>query len=88
MKNRRIYLPLAAAGLAAGVLSGCLNYQRPPLAVDQSSYTKLQENEKYLLPTGLKMLTLEQAQELALKNNPDFLSIKFSIDSARARYYQ
>ena len=88
VKNRRIYLPFAAASLAAGVLSGCLNYQRPPLAVDQSSYTKLQENEKYLLPADLKMLTLEQAQELALKNNPDFLSIKFSIDSARARYYQ
>ena len=79
---------VSAALLTAGLLSGCLNYQRPPLAVDQSSYTKLQENEKYLLPDNLQTLTLQQAQELALKNNPDFLSIKFSIDSARARYYQ
>lgn len=87
-KNIKFYLPLAAAGLAAGVLSGCLNYQRPPLAVDQTSYTQLKANEKYLLPENLDVLTLQRAQEIALKNNPDFLSIKFSIDSARARYYQ
>ena len=78
----------AAALLTAGLLSGCLNYQRPPLAADKSSYTKLQKDEKQLLPTEIKTLTLQQAQALALKNNPDFLSIKFSIDSARARYYQ
>ncbi|MBE6403331.1 MAG: TolC family protein [Lentisphaerae bacterium] len=81
-------LPLFTILITAGTLSGCLNYQRPPLAVDQESYTKLQENEKYMLPAELKTLTLQQAQDLALKNNPDFLSIKFSIDSARARYYQ
>jgi len=77
-----------AAGLLGSVLGGCLNYQRPPLAVDQSTYSALQQKEKQLLPEQLKALTLPQAQELALANNPDFLSIKFSIDSARARYYQ
>ena len=47
VKNNLIKkLPLLTAMLTAGALSGCLNYQRPPLAVDQSSYTKLQENEK------------------------------------------
>lgn len=69
-------------------LSGCLDYQRPPLAVEQSSYTQLQEKEKYVLPQDMTSMTLLQAQELALANNPDFQSIKFSIDSARARYYQ
>lgn len=80
---------VCCAGAAAGLLlSGCLSYERPPLAVDQASYTALQEKEKKMLPADLQELTLLQAQELALANNPDFMSIKFSIDSAKARYYQ
>ena len=80
---------LGATFAAAGILlTGCLDYQRPPLAVDQSSYTQLQEKEKRIMPSEVTTLTLQQAQEIALANNPDFLSIKFSIDSARARYYQ
>lgn len=85
LQLKTVCLLLISSG---ALLNGCLNYQRPPLAVDQTSYTKLQDNEKKLLPADLKKLTLQQAQELALANNPDFLSIRFSIDSARARYYQ
>jgi len=87
---KKIYIPSLAVGCfaAAMLLAGCLDYQRPPMAVDQDSYTQLQEKEKRILPPEITTLTLQQAQELALANNPDFLSIKFSIDSARARYYQ
>ncbi len=79
---------MCTALLSMCLISGCLNYQRPPLAVEKDNYTQLQESEKYMLPADLETLTLQQAQELALKNNPDFMSIKFSIDSAKARYYQ
>ena len=79
---------LLLCGALLTLTNGCLNYQRPPLAVESSSYTALQQDEKNLLPENLTSLTLAEAQELALKNNPDFNSIKFSIDSARARYYQ
>ncbi len=86
-KKSPCFFSLAVAA-ALTLTGGCLNYPKPPLAVEQSSYTNLQENEKQLLPPELDILTLRQAQELALTNNPDFQSIKFSIDSARARYYQ
>ncbi len=69
-------------------LSGCMNYVKPPLAVTRDSYTKLQEKEKTLIPAGLKLLTLDEAQKIAIANNPDFKSIQFTIDAARARYYQ
>ena len=45
--NIKLCCAAAAAGL---LLSGCLSYERPPLAVDQSSYTALQEKEKKMLP--------------------------------------
>ncbi len=88
MHNVRI-LPLTAALLLAGTFGGgCLNYVRPPSAAESGSYSTLQEKEKNLLPPDIRLLTLEQAQEIALANNPDFRSIQFSIDSAQARYYQ
>ena len=86
MKSAR----LGRLGILTALLtfSGCLDYQRPVAATDVDSYTKLQEREKLLLPEDLKLLTLAEAQRLALANNPDFRSIEFSIDAARARYYQ
>lgn len=88
MKKNLCTQAVLGAAIAAFALTGCLNYQRPPMAVDSSSYTTLQQNEKKLLPTDIKIMTLDLAQKLALENNPDFKSIQFSIDSARARYYQ
>lgn len=79
---------LAVLPVLALTVGGCLQYTRPPAAVSSDSYTALQEKEKNLLPEKLDTLTLEQAQSIALANNPDFRSIQFSIDSARARYYQ
>lgn len=69
-------------------ITGCLSYVKPPLAVTQDSYTKVQEKDKTVLPAGLTLLTLQEAQNIALTNNPDFRSIQFTIDAARARYYQ
>ena len=88
IEKKRPLLPAILLVTAVLSLNGCLDYPRPPLAVDESSYSALQEKEKNMLPQDLRILTLEQAQALALANNPDFASIKFSIDSARARYYQ
>ncbi len=79
---------LLVPALCAVAGSGCMSYEKPPVAVTEDSYTRLQEKEKTLLPKDLKVLTLEDAQRIALENNPDFKSIQFTIDSARARYYQ
>ena len=88
MRNILRKTAVLTMAMTALSFSGCLNYERPPLAVDSTSYTTLQENEKKLLPPDLKSLSLEEAQALAIANNPDFRSVLFAIDSARARYYQ
>ncbi len=79
---------LSAFAVISTMISGCMDYPRPPLAVDQNDYTKLAERDKIMLPADLKELTLAKAQEIALANNPDFKSIQFTVDTARARYYQ
>ena len=83
--NKKILLLAVPIALVFG---GCQSYTKPPMAVKHSTYTDVPDEEKILFPEEMKVLSLEKAQELALQNNPDFLRVKFTIDSARARYYQ
>ena len=83
--NKKLFLLAVPIALVFG---GCQSYTKPPMAITHSTYTDIPDEEKILFPEEMKVLTLEKAQELALKNNPDFLRVKFTIDSARARYYQ
>ena len=76
----------AALGLAA--LSGCTSYEPPPKAVTHSSFTQIPSEEQKRLPvTGHKVLTLGDAQNIAVQNNPNFKTKYFAIVSARAAYY-
>lgn len=89
MKNIIKYYSFWGTSLALLLMSGgCLSYQRPPLAVTYESLSAVAEKDKMLLPENLTSLTLSDAQRIALTNNPDFISIRFRIDAARARYYQ
>ena len=83
--NKKLLLLAVPVALVFG---GCQSYTKPPMAITHSTYTDIPDEEKVLFPEEMKVLTLEKARELALANNPDFLRVKFSIDSARARYYQ
>ena len=83
--NKKLFLLAVPIALVFG---GCQSYTKPPMAITHSTYTDISDEEKVLFPEEMKVLTLEKARELALNNNPDFLRVKFSIDSARARYYQ
>lgn len=76
--------------LAAGtlLLAGCASYEQPPAVVKGSVYTGAAEDAKKLLPEDISVLTLEQAQNIAIKNNPSFKSKYFAIAAARANYYQ
>ena len=78
--------PLLAVGTI--LLAGCASYDRPPAAVQSSVYTTLKNEQKHLLPKDISVLTLEEAQNIALKNNPSFRSKYYVIAAARASYYQ
>ena len=83
--NKKLLLLAVPVALVFG---GCQSYTKPPMAVKHSTYTDIPDEEKVLFPEEMKVLSLEKARQIALENNPDFLRVKFSIDSARARYYQ
>ncbi len=72
----------------AAVLGGCNLYSPPPAAVDSSSFTKLTKKEQKTLPDSMEFLSLDQAQDISLENNPSFKAKYHAISAARAAYYQ
>ena len=80
--------PLIALGVAGALAGGCLEYQAPAVPVHAESLTGVEEQDRTKLPDELTELTLEEAQRIALENNPDFLSMRFAVSAAKARYYQ
>lgn len=84
--NRKITAHIFAVGTL--LLAGCASYEEPPAAVKGSVYTGVKEEDKRTLPKQITVLTLEQAQNVAIKNNPSFKSKYYAIAAARANYYQ
>ena len=52
--------------------------------VSKTTYTAVAQEEHRVLPENLSILTLEEAQNIAVQNNPTFKNAYFAIASARA----
>ena len=81
---------LSAAAVSAVLLAAltACNIAKPPTAVSKDKYTEVTESEHQKLPEGLKLLTLDEAQTIAVQNNPSFKSRYFAVSQARAQYYR
>ena len=78
----------AGAMIAVAVCSGCYEYPNPPVATIGDTYTQRERGKAEEMFKNIKTLTLADAQRLAIKNNPNYISAARSIDAARFRYYQ
>ena len=85
MDKKRIAAAFALSGLV--ILAGCTSYPKPPVAVSRSAFTSIPGAEHQKLDITQKLLTLEDAQNLAVQNNPDFKTKYFAVVGARAAYY-
>jgi len=85
MKIQVLSATVVSAFLLAA-LTAC-NVAKPPAAISKDKYTEITEEEHQQLPAGLKLLTLDEAQTIAIQNNPSFKSRYFAISQARAQYY-
>ena len=86
--SRKLLCCFLAVVTTAAMMTGCASYKKPFEGVEKNNYTTVQEKEKTILPKDLDLLTLEEAQNIALSNNPGFKTKYFAIATARARYYQ
>lgn len=79
----------AMFGVASlAILSACTSYEAPPKAVTHSSFTNVPAAEQQRMPVPAnKILTLKDAQSLAVRNNPDFRTKYYAVVAGRAAYY-
>ncbi len=76
---------LAAVIITAG---GCYNYSPPPVATENDIYTARQKDASEELLAKISVLSLPDAQKVAVKNNPNYISVYHAVNAARMRYYQ
>ena len=89
-KNFKRWLPLAVCGgLLAFTITGCQNCYTPPAGdFKYDTFTGRERSEADKLLTKVDVLTLEDAQKIALLNNPDYVSAYHAVTAAKMRYYQ
>ena len=80
------YLFLAA--LAVIVLSGCQSFQEPPIGTTENLFQSRKRDGADDLLKDITVLTIEDAQRIALKNNPDYISAAYAVNAATMAYYQ
>lgn len=67
--------------------SGCVNMPDIPESISKDNYSSMKTVQQRSIPQDCKFLSLETAKELALANNPDFLSARYAVTAAWARFY-
>lgn len=70
------------------IFVGCFSYKPVPDAVLESSYTNQKNKAHLTLPKTCDSLSLEQAKQIALDNNPNYISTRYSMVAASSRFYQ
>ena len=87
---RNMTLKLFSAAALTGLLlisEGCVS-SKTPVAISRGTYTEILKEEHQTLPKDIGMLTLDEAQNIAIQNNPSFKSAYYAIEAARAQYYK
>ena len=86
--NGKISFKAMFGVMSLAVLSACTSYEAPSKAVTHSSFTEVPAKEQLRMPVPAnKILTLKDAQSLAVRNNPDFRTKYYAVVAGRAAYY-
>ena len=84
------WLPaVVCGGLLAAVGAGCHKSYTPPAGDFKfDSFSERERGQADAILKSIDTLTLENAQKIALLNNPDYIAAFHSVNAAKMRYYQ
>lgn len=83
-----LQLTMCSAAAAMIFASGCYNYKRPVSATLGDSYSERKRDNADNMLKDIKVLTMLDAQRIAIKNNPTYIAAYHAVEAARMRYYQ
>ncbi|HJO96155.1 MAG TPA: TolC family protein [Victivallales bacterium] len=70
------------------ISSGCVSYKPPPDVIHANNYTAESESEQRRLPADNRVLTVNEAINIALANNPTYQIARLNMISFYAIYYK
>ena len=88
MMKKRVVRHCGVAVALAAALSGCYGYKEPAVATLSESYTERQRDKADDMLKDVKVLTLRDAQRIAIKNNPTYIAAYHSMQAAWMKYLQ
>ncbi|MBR2344601.1 MAG: TolC family protein [Lentisphaeria bacterium] len=87
MNKKMLWRGCVAAALIT-VAAGCYGYKEPAAATLGETYTERQHDASDETFKNMQMLTLREAQRIAIKNNPTYIAAFHAVEAARMRYLQ
>ena len=87
--NLRWLPAIACCGLLAVSSVGCSKGYTPPAGDFKfDTFSERERSKTDDILKSIKTLTLEDAQKIALLNNPNYIAAYHSVNAAKMRYYQ
>ena len=77
-----------AAALALLAFAGCYSYKEPAAATMGETYSQRQKDGADEIFKDITTLTLRDAQRIAIRNNPTYISAYHAVEAARLKYLQ
>ncbi len=88
MINKKQWLSRGVAALLAVAAAGCYSYKEPAAATFGDSYTQRKKDAAENLFNDITVLSLRDAQRIAIRNNPSYIAAFHSMEAARLKYLQ
>ena len=88
MDKRKFWLRKGAAALMLVAISGCYSYKEPAVATFGDSYSARQKDAADDILKDITVLSLRDAQKIAIKNNPTYIAAYHAVEAARMKYLQ
>jgi len=88
-KNNKHVLAISfLAGAVLVLLGGCYNYPAAQIATEKNIFSEQKKDHYSEVLAKITVLSLVQAQKIAVKNSPDYASAYHAVNAAKMRYYQ
>jgi outer membrane protein len=88
-KDNKYFLAVSfLAGAVVVLLGGCYSYPAAQIATEKNIFSEKKKDHYSKALAKITVLSLVEAQKVAVKNNPDYASAYHAVNAAKMRYYQ
>ena len=87
-KNMKNCIKISFVVIISLAIAGCYSYKPPPAAISGKTFTGLTKKAHQDIPEDCRVLTLEQAKQIAIANNPNYIATRHAMAAATARFYR